>query len=46
MLGVAATGDTLQQAVEEAYRQCRLVTFENAYCRGDIGQKALAALKQ
>ncbi len=46
VLGVAATGDTLQQAVEEAYRQCRLVTFENAYCRGDIGQKALAALKQ
>lgn len=46
VLGVAATGETLRQAVEAAYHQCRFVTFENAYCRGDIGQKALAALKE
>ena len=43
VLGVAAVGDTLRQAVDEAYRQAAKVHFENAYCRKDIGRRALAA---
>lgn len=45
VLGVTAVADTLEQAVEKAYNECEKVTFENAYCRHDIGSRALAALK-
>ena len=43
VLGVAAVGDTLRRAVEEAYAQAACVHFENAYYRKDIGRRALAA---
>ncbi|MEG2000760.1 MAG: phosphoribosylamine--glycine ligase [Evtepia sp.] len=42
VLGVTAVADTLKEAVEKAYCECDRVHFENAYCRRDIGQKALA----
>jgi len=45
VLGVTATADSLQDAVKEAYRLVSGIRFENAYCRRDIGQKALAALE-
>ena len=45
VLGVTATADTLPRAVEEAYRLAGQVSFENAYCRRDIGQRALAAME-
>jgi len=43
VLGVVCTGDTLADAVKSAYEQVELVTFENAYCRKDIGKRALSA---
>ncbi|MGN0985181.1 MAG: phosphoribosylamine--glycine ligase [Candidatus Enterenecus sp.] len=45
VLGVTATADTLPRAIEEAYRLAGQVSFENAYCRRDIGQRALAAME-
>ena len=35
----------LEEAVKEAYRIAKGVQFEGAYCRSDIGQRALQALK-
>ena len=43
--GTTAVADTLEAAIREAYRLCDGVTFENAYRRSDIGQRALRALK-
>ena len=45
VLGVTATADTLPQAIEAAYRLTEEVHFENAYCRRDIGKRALAAME-
>ncbi len=42
--GVTATAPTLPQAIQEAYRLAQGVSFQNKYCRSDIGQKALKAL--
>ena len=44
VLGVVSTGDDLNEAIEKAYRNVQKVHFENAYCRKDIGQRALKAL--
>jgi len=41
VLGVTATADTLPQAIAKAYENVEKVHFANAYCRKDIGQKAL-----
>ena len=43
VLGVIAVADSLEEAVKEAYEKTDRVTFENAYCRRDIGARALAA---
>lgn len=43
VLGVTAIGDTLKEAIDKAYREGAKVTFENAYCRKDIGARALQA---
>jgi len=43
VLGVTALGDSLQEAIDQAYAQAARVTFENAYCRKDIGARALRA---
>ncbi|MBQ3183544.1 MAG: phosphoribosylamine--glycine ligase [Clostridia bacterium] len=45
VLGVVAIGDTLEEAVKEAYKYSDKVHFENAYRRSDIGKRALDALK-
>ena len=38
VLGVTATGDDLKTARRNAYEAVKLVGFEKAYCRGDIGK--------
>lgn len=43
VLGVTALGESLQEAIDRAYAQAGKVTFANAYCRKDIGQRALQA---
>ncbi|MBE6573539.1 MAG: phosphoribosylamine--glycine ligase [Ruminococcaceae bacterium] len=45
VLGVTAIGNTLEDAIKEAYAYSDKVSFENAYRRSDIGKRALAALK-
>ena len=43
--GTTAIADTLENAIQEAYRLSDGVKFENAYRRSDIGRRALQALK-
>ena len=43
VLGAVATAETLEAAIRNAYDLADRISFENAYCRRDIGQKALAA---
>ncbi|MBE6609090.1 MAG: phosphoribosylamine--glycine ligase [Ruminococcaceae bacterium] len=45
VLGVTATADTLEGAINAAYAKVNQISFANAYCRKDIGQRALKALK-
>ena len=44
--GTTAVADSLEQAIQEAYRLADGVKFENAYRRSDIGAKALRAGKE
>ena len=46
VLGVTAVADTLQQAIDDAYANVEKIHFEKAFCRRDIGQRALAARKE
>ena len=43
VLGVTATAPTLREAIDKAYANADRVSFANAYCRRDIGQRALQA---
>ena len=43
--GTTAIAASLPEAIRDAYRLADGVTFENAYRRSDIGQRALQALK-
>lgn len=45
VFGTTAVADTLEGAIQEAYRLADGISFEGAYRRSDIGQRALAALK-
>ncbi|MBR6534764.1 MAG: phosphoribosylamine--glycine ligase [Clostridia bacterium] len=45
VLGVTATADTLEKAIELAYDGANAIKFENMHKRSDIGQTALKALK-
>ena len=45
VLGVTAVADTLQDAITAAYGKVDVIRFDNAFCRRDIGQRALKALK-
>ena len=45
VLGVTAAADTLREAVRTAYQMADRVQFENAFCRRDIGRRALGALE-
>ena len=44
VLGCTAVADTLPQAIAQAYALAGQIRFDNAYCRTDIGQRALRAL--
>ena len=44
--GCTAVADSLEEAIRNAYRIAGQVHFENAYCRRDIGQRALLARKE
>ena len=46
VLGVTAVEDTLQDAVLTAYKAVENISFDNAYYRHDIGQRALNAVKE
>ena len=43
VLGVTATGDTLQAALDKSYEAVKKISFENAHYRTDIGKRALSA---
>ena len=43
VLGVTATAETLPDAVKKAYANAEKVHFANAFCRKDIGKRALEA---
>ena len=43
VLGVTATGDTLKNAIQKAYQLTDTIHFDNAFCRRDIGARALKA---
>ena len=44
VLGAVATADALPEAIDAAYALADRIHFDNAYCRRDIGQRALTAL--
>ena len=46
VVGCTAVADTLPEAIEKAYEIAGQVKFENAYCRRDIGQRALRAFQK
>ncbi len=46
VVGCTAVADTLPQAIRDAYALASQVRFDNAYCRGDIGQRALRAVTE
>jgi phosphoribosylamine-glycine ligase len=43
VLTVAAEGQDFRQAVSRAYDAARLISFEGAFMRKDIGRKAILA---
>ena len=45
VLGVTETASDLKAAIASAYETVKEVSFENAYYRNDIGQKALKAME-
>ncbi len=42
VLGVTAVADTLKEAVDKAYTLADRITFDNKFCRRDIGARALS----
>ncbi len=46
VLGVTAIADSLPAAIEASYGKVATIHFDNAYCRRDIGQRALKALEE
>ncbi len=46
VLGATAVGNTLSEAVKNAYQLVPQIKFQNAYYRHDIGQRALAAKEE
>ena len=45
VLGVTATGDTLENAIKNAYARVDTITWPSKYCRMDIGKKGLTLHK-
>ena len=46
MLGAVAVAEDLPAAVGRAYALADKIHFDNAFCRRDIGQRALKALEE
>ena len=46
VLGAVKTAPSLRQAIDGAYELAGMIKFENAYCRSDIGARALKAGKE
>jgi len=46
VLGVTGLGDTVAEAIAKAYHAVDKISWEGAYCRKDIGRKALTRLSQ
>ena len=46
VLGAVATADTLSGAIDAAYALAHRIHFDNAYCRSDIGRRALKAMEE
>lgn len=46
VLGVTALGDTVEKAIEKAYSAAKKITWDKAFYRTDIGQKALTRLNR
>ena len=46
VLGVTATGATLQAALDTAYARVKTISFDNAFYRRDIGARALKAMEE
>ena len=46
VLGVVAVGETLNDAINNAYKNVKHVHFENAFYRKDIGQRAMLVYNQ
>ncbi len=44
VLGAVGRGETLQGAIDKAYDLAGKIKFDNAYCRKDIGKRALLAI--
>jgi len=45
VLGVTALGDTIEKAIEKAYQAILKISWQGAYHRKDIGQKALRRIQ-
>ena len=43
VLGVTSVAPTLKEAIDSSYKKVKTISFENAYYRLDIGQRALKA---
>jgi phosphoribosylamine--glycine ligase len=41
IIGVTAIADDLPSSIDRAYEAVGAISFDNLYCRRDIGQKAL-----
>jgi phosphoribosylamine--glycine ligase len=46
VLGVTALGDSVAEAIAKAYQAVAKISWEGAYCRKDIGRKALDRLSR
>lgn len=46
VLGVAAIGDTLPEAIEKSYEMVSKIHFDNAFFRRDIGARAMKAWEE
>lgn len=46
VLGVTSVASTLKEAIDSSYKKVKEISFENAYYRHDIGQKALKATEE
>ena len=46
VLGVVAIGETLSDAIANAYKNAKHVHFENAFYRNDIGKRAMLVYNQ